>query len=43
LYIGRVEYFEHRDDKPLLFYAGKYEQLPTEANRISALSNTAQE
>jgi len=27
LYIGAVEYFEHRDDKPLLFYAGKYEQL----------------
>ena len=27
LYIGIVEYFDHRDDKPLLFYAGKYEQL----------------
>jgi flavin reductase (DIM6/NTAB) family NADH-FMN oxidoreductase RutF len=27
LYIGTVEYFEHRDDRPLLFYAGKYEQL----------------
>jgi flavin reductase (DIM6/NTAB) family NADH-FMN oxidoreductase RutF len=27
LYIGTVEYFEYRDDKPLLFYAGKYEQL----------------
>jgi flavin reductase (DIM6/NTAB) family NADH-FMN oxidoreductase RutF len=27
LYIGTVEYFEQRDDKPLLFYAGKYEQL----------------
>lgn len=27
LYVGTVEYFEHRDDKPLLFYGGKYEQL----------------
>jgi flavin reductase (DIM6/NTAB) family NADH-FMN oxidoreductase RutF len=24
LYIGTVEYFESRDDKPLLFYAGGY-------------------
>jgi len=28
LYIGQVEYFEARDEKPLLFYAGKYHQLP---------------
>ena len=27
LYIGRVEHFESRDDRPLLFYAGKYQQL----------------
>lgn len=27
LYIGRVEHFEARDDKPLIFYAGKYQQL----------------
>jgi flavin reductase (DIM6/NTAB) family NADH-FMN oxidoreductase RutF len=27
LYIGTVEYFESRDDKPLLFYAGGYKQL----------------
>lgn len=27
LYVGRVEYFECRDDRPLLFYAGKYQQL----------------
>jgi flavin reductase (DIM6/NTAB) family NADH-FMN oxidoreductase RutF len=27
LYVGTVEYFEARDDKPLLFYAGKYQQL----------------
>lgn len=28
LYIGQVEYFEALDDKPLLFYAGKYHHLP---------------
>jgi flavin reductase (DIM6/NTAB) family NADH-FMN oxidoreductase RutF len=28
LYIGLVQHFESRDDKPLLFYAGKYQQLP---------------
>jgi flavin reductase (DIM6/NTAB) family NADH-FMN oxidoreductase RutF len=27
LYVGSVEYFESRDDKPLLFYAGSYQQL----------------
>lgn len=27
LYVGRVEHFESRDDKPLLFYAGRYQQL----------------
>jgi flavin reductase (DIM6/NTAB) family NADH-FMN oxidoreductase RutF len=27
LYIGLVEHFESRDDRPLLFYAGKYNQL----------------
>jgi flavin reductase (DIM6/NTAB) family NADH-FMN oxidoreductase RutF len=27
LYVGTVEYFESRDDKPLLFYAGRYQQL----------------
>jgi flavin reductase (DIM6/NTAB) family NADH-FMN oxidoreductase RutF len=30
LYIGRVEYFEARDDRPLLFYSGKYQQLRAE-------------
>src|SRR5580692_10636723 len=30
LYIGRVELFEARDDKPLLFYAGKYRELGPE-------------
>jgi flavin reductase (DIM6/NTAB) family NADH-FMN oxidoreductase RutF len=27
LYVGSVEYFESRDDKPLVFYAGRYRQL----------------
>ena len=27
LYIGRVEHFESRDDKPLLFYAGRYQRM----------------
>jgi flavin reductase (DIM6/NTAB) family NADH-FMN oxidoreductase RutF len=27
LYIGLVEHFELRDDKPLLFYAGRYQRL----------------
>lgn len=30
LYIGHVEYFESREDKPLLFYAGGYQQLRPE-------------
>jgi flavin reductase (DIM6/NTAB) family NADH-FMN oxidoreductase RutF len=27
LYVGFVEYFEYREDRPLLFYAGDYQQL----------------
>jgi flavin reductase (DIM6/NTAB) family NADH-FMN oxidoreductase RutF len=27
LYVGSVEYFEYRDDKPLLFYAGGYQLI----------------
>src|SRR6516164_7643709 len=27
LYVGIVEHFEHGEDKPLLFYGGKYERL----------------
>jgi len=27
LYIGRVDHFEARDARPLLFYSGKYQQL----------------
>jgi len=27
LYIGRVEHFERRDGRPLLFYAGRYTQI----------------
>src|SRR5215472_2259411 len=30
LYIGRVEHFDSKDGKPLLFYAGKYQQLRAE-------------
>ena len=30
LYVGAVEHFEHREDKPLLFYGGKYERLSVE-------------
>jgi flavin reductase (DIM6/NTAB) family NADH-FMN oxidoreductase RutF len=27
LYIGEVEHFEYREDRPLLFHAGKYRRL----------------
>lgn len=30
LYISRVEHFEWNDEKPLLFYAGRYRQIGTE-------------
>lgn len=30
LYIGRVEHFEWNDDRPLLFYAGRYRHLRAE-------------
>jgi flavin reductase (DIM6/NTAB) family NADH-FMN oxidoreductase RutF len=30
LYVGHVEHFESREDRPLLFYAGKYQQLRPE-------------
>jgi flavin reductase (DIM6/NTAB) family NADH-FMN oxidoreductase RutF len=30
LYIGRVEFFEAYDEKPLLFYAGQYQQMRPE-------------
>jgi flavin reductase (DIM6/NTAB) family NADH-FMN oxidoreductase RutF len=30
LYIGCVEHFESRDNQPLLFYAGRYQQLRVE-------------
>jgi len=33
LYIGLVEYLEAYDDKPLLFYAGQYQQLRAEKMR----------
>ena len=31
LYIGRVEHFESRDERPLLFYAGRYQNLRQES------------
>ena len=34
LYIGRVEHFESREDKPLLFHNGKYKQLRVEESKI---------
>jgi flavin reductase (DIM6/NTAB) family NADH-FMN oxidoreductase RutF len=30
LYIGHVEHFQWRDDKPLLFYGGTYHKLHRE-------------
>jgi flavin reductase (DIM6/NTAB) family NADH-FMN oxidoreductase RutF len=30
LFIGEVEHFESGDDRPLLFYSGKYQQLRPE-------------
>lgn len=33
LYIGRVEHFEAREGKPLLFYRGEYQQLFSEKAR----------
>jgi len=35
LYIGHVEYFEWRDDKPLLFYSGQYQRLRVEGPKSS--------
>jgi flavin reductase (DIM6/NTAB) family NADH-FMN oxidoreductase RutF len=35
LYIGHVEHFEWRDDKPLLFYAGKYQRVRVEKQKSS--------
>ena len=36
LYIGRVEYFESHDGRPLLFHAGRYQHVKPEAPRIQA-------
>jgi flavin reductase (DIM6/NTAB) family NADH-FMN oxidoreductase RutF len=38
LYVGQVEYFEACDDKPLLFYAGKYHHLSGREMKASPLS-----
>lgn len=37
LYVGHVEYFEYREDKPLLFYAGGYQQLLIEDRRMGKI------
>jgi flavin reductase (DIM6/NTAB) family NADH-FMN oxidoreductase RutF len=36
LYIGRVEHFEATDGPPLLFHAGKYQQLRSEKTKPTA-------
>jgi flavin reductase (DIM6/NTAB) family NADH-FMN oxidoreductase RutF len=36
LHIGQVEYFESRDNRPLLFYAGSYQKLGAETRRPAA-------
>jgi flavin reductase (DIM6/NTAB) family NADH-FMN oxidoreductase RutF len=38
LYVGAVEYFECREDKPLLFFAGKYQRLLIRSVTLSPLS-----
>src|SRR5262249_44635614 len=37
LYIGEVEHFEFREDRPLLFHAGTYQRLPISDNHGGAL------
>ena len=34
LYIGRVEHFEAREDRPLLFFGGRYQHLRTEKPKV---------
>lgn len=34
LYLGEVEYFEWNDERPLLFFAGQYQQLDAERLRL---------
>ena len=41
LYVGTVEHFEDREDKPLLFYGGKYEQLKVEDQAIRTNEGSA--
>lgn len=35
LYVGLVEHFEGRDDKPLLYYAGKYQRMLKHTDEFS--------
>ena len=34
LYIGRVEYLDHRDAAPLLFYTGNYQNLDVQVKEV---------
>ena len=38
LYLGHVEHLEWREDKPLLYYAGKYHHLKSEASKHATRS-----
>jgi flavin reductase (DIM6/NTAB) family NADH-FMN oxidoreductase RutF len=36
LYVGRVVHFEAREDRPLLFYSGRYQKLRAEGRKHEA-------
>jgi flavin reductase (DIM6/NTAB) family NADH-FMN oxidoreductase RutF len=42
LFVGEVEYFEHHQERPLLFYAGKYQQLLKESSEAHARALAAE-
>lgn len=41
LYLGQVEYLEYQDERPLLFYAGKYRQLDLTAEEKKGWADDA--
>lgn len=41
LYLGRVEYLDYQDERPLLFYAGKYRQLDLTAEEKKGWADDA--
>jgi flavin reductase (DIM6/NTAB) family NADH-FMN oxidoreductase RutF len=41
LYLGQVEYLEYHDERPLLFYAGKYRQLDLTAEEKKGWADDA--